>query len=748
MHHPDHGKGAGDSLRSRASHAAKKRYPAGKAFGRIAYFELQRGLKKTQHKRGAMVQGARARAHYKTALTRKRELTPAFAASAQLPVWQPLGPSSIPHGQTYGKGKGSKPAVSGRCASVIVDPGNPDRITLASAGGGLWGSIDQGATWRPLTDNQPTLSMGALAAAPNSPNIVYAGTGEGNNWSPMGMGLLRSADGGLTWQHVPSAVLVGRAIFDLAIDSSNTLHLLVATTTGLFESRDGGATCTLRISGACWDVSIHPLKSNQVLAATETGLQRSSDGGTTWHSVPLAGVNANTPTRARRLPCAVKTRCRSTSLPRIPTPSRTCGAGVPQSAFVAEAFPAAFADPNNLSQAWYDWCLGVAPDNSSILFWGAIDLYRGTRSASGKWQWLDISSRPTGSSIHPDQHHVAFDPSDPQVVYACCEGGLFRSPDLGDSWVSLNRGLAITEFEFLAQLEADPAWIIGGTQDNGTLGHAGLQVWNQIALGDGGACGTDESNGLCYHSYYGIGIERALVSDPTFAWKDVSPPAPDNYDALFYPPLAVDGARVARAGVTVFVSTDSGANWSQVSLPPRDDGKADQCSALVFATSKRLFAATVSGRMFRIERGNGDWGSAAVTALAAPSAGFISDIVLNGASLWVSVSSFGAGHVFRSNDMGANWSNRSGNLPDIPVNALVIDPQDAQRVFAATDHGVYQTANGGKSWDSFSNGLPNAVVGDLVMHESQRRCALARAAAGLGSRCVTEGAARNQVRCA
>jgi photosystem II stability/assembly factor-like uncharacterized protein len=721
MRHPDHGKGAGDSLRSRASHAAKKRYPAGKAFGRIAYFELQRGLKQTQHKRGAIVQGARARAHYKVALTRKRELTPAFAESARLPVWQALGPSSIPHGQTYGKGKGSKPAVSGRCASVIVDPGNPDRITLASAGGGLWGSIDQGATWRPLTDNQPTLSMGALAAAPNSPNIVYAGTGEGNNWSPFGMGLLRSADGGLTWQHVPSATLTGRAIFDLAIDPDNPLHVLVATTAGLFESRDGGATCTLRLGDACWDVSFHPQKSNQVLAATETGLQRSSDGGATWHSVTLAGVNANT-RYARMAVCHAPSKPDVVYVAAADTNSvaHLWRRGSAQSAFAAEAFPAAFADANNLSQAWYDWCLGVAPDNSNILFWGAIDLYRGTRSPSGKWQWLDISSRPTGSSIHPDQHHVAFDPGDPKVVYACCDGGLFRSPDRGDSWVSLNRGLAITEFEFLTQLEADPAWIIGGTQDNGTLGHAGLQVWNQSALGDGGACGTDESNGLCYHSYYGIGIERAAVSDATFAWEDVSPPAPDGYDALFYPPLAVDGARVARAGVTVFVSTDSGAHWSQVSLPPRDDGKADQCSALVFATSRRLIAGTVSGRMFRIERGNGGWGSADVTELAAPSAGFISDIVLSGPSLWVSVSTFGAGHLFRSNDMGASWLNRSGNLPDIAVNAIVIDPQDAQRLFAATDHGVYQTANGGKSWTSFSNGLPNVIVGDLVMHESQR----------------------------
>jgi photosystem II stability/assembly factor-like uncharacterized protein len=723
MRHPrDHDPGR-DSLRSRASRAAKKRYPAGKAFGRLAYFELQRSLARTKPKKrgGAMSQGARARSPYKAALARKRGLTPAFAASAQLPVWQPLGPSSIPHGQTYGKGKGSKPAVSGRCASVIVDPGNPDRITLASAGGGLWGSMDQGATWRPLTDDQPTLSMGALAAAPNSPNIVYAGTGEGNNWSPQGMGLLRSSDGGLTWKHVPSSTLTGRAIFALAIDPGNPLHLLVATTAGLFETMDGGENCTMRLGATCWDVSIHPLKSNQVFAATENGLQQSSDGGSTWSAVALAGANANT--RYARM--AVR---HAPSKPDVAyvaacdtnTVAHLWRKGSAQSHFAAETIPHALSDANNLSQAWYDWCLGVALDNPNMLFWGAIDLYRGTRSTNGAWQWHDVSSRATGTSIHPDQHHVAFDPGDPKVVYACCDGGLFRSHDRGASWTSLNRGLAITEFEFLTQLDTDPAWIIGGTQDNGTLGNAGTLVWNQIALGDGGACGTDEGNGLCYHSYYGIGIERADVAGPPFHWTDVSPPVPDNYDALFYPPLAVDGARVARAGVTVFMSTDRAATWVQIALPPRANGKADQCSALVFATPKRLFAGTVSGRLFRIERGSGAWSSAAVTELTSPHKGFISDIVPSGGSLWVCLSSFGAAHVFRSNDMGASWLNRSGNLPDIPVNALVVDPAAVSRVFAATDHGVYQTRDGGNSWTTFSNGLPNVIVGDLVMHEPAR----------------------------
>ena len=76
--------------------------------------------------------------------------------------------------------------------------------------------------------------------------------------------------------------------------------------------------------------------------------------------------------------------------------------------------------------------------------------------------------------------------------------------------------------------------------------------------------------------------------------------------------------------------------------------------------------------------------------------------------------------MFRSTNSGKSWSDRTGNLPDIPVNAIVIDPKNHRRIFAATDHGVYQSKNSGVKWSDFSNGLPNAVVGDMILHERRR----------------------------
>ena len=111
-------------------------------------------------------------------------------------TWKALGPAALnappnlvgPFGGSY---------ASGRITGIAVSPNSFLNIFITAAGGGVWNTQDGGATWTPLTDNQPTLSMGSIAVAPNNPNFVYAGTGEANNAadSNHGMGILASNDG-------------------------------------------------------------------------------------------------------------------------------------------------------------------------------------------------------------------------------------------------------------------------------------------------------------------------------------------------------------------------------------------------------------------------------------------------------------------------------------------------------------------------------------------------------------------------
>ena len=729
---------SGQSAAAKAA-AKRKRFPIGKAFARMGYFNLQRGFDSPVRAGGRVApagrDAARAALRHVRAFRIRKGMLPAFTASAGLPVWRALGPSIIPHGQTYGK---ARPPVSGRCCGVSVDPGDARHIILCSAGGGLWGSNDGGAGWRPLTDDQPILPMGALARAPSAPNILYAGTGEGDNGVEVGIGLLRSSDGGASWAHVPSAALMGTAIYDIAVHPADAMRLWIASTAGLFTSRDGGATCSRIRAGKFWSVSINPRDPADMFVGGVGGLLRSAASGATWVGTALAGL-ANL-RDLRRIEVshapsnpAVVVVTAAVNAPSASDPERGAGL-IWRRATAAGAFRTLNApSAMNVNQAWYDWCSAIAPDDPTVVYWGAIELYRGKLGAGGKFTWRNISSRKSGSSIHPDQHHIAFDPSDPKVVFACNDGGLFRSRDGGTVWQSLNPGLAVTEFEFLAHRDGpDDRWIIGGTQDNGTLENRGAGTWEQVGLGDGGDCAAVQASAgeTAYHSYYYMSLERRLIG-PGERWVDITPPPVRKngnayadgtaYPCLFYPPMDAIGDAVAQAGHTLFVSGDTGNNWTEVHLPGI---AADDCaSTLAFASDKVLVLGTQAGAAYLVQRGTAGWSNARVTALKSPRRAYLSDVVAldaTASAMWMTSSWTGGARVMFSADAGRSWENRSSNLPDTAVNAIAIDPDDPNRLFVGTDLGVFESSDAGAIWRDFSNGLPNAIIGDLIVHRSSR----------------------------
>ncbi|MCU0919924.1 MAG: hypothetical protein MUF16_06255 [Burkholderiaceae bacterium] len=721
-------KGGAGTVRGLLKAKLEVDHPEGKATARRRYFGQQRGLPDDAQVGEAAaatavapkVQRARARAARSAAAVVPAA---AFAATAKaaLPAWRDLGPTLIPRGQTYGSGAGSTPSVSGRCSGLMVDRADPRHLVLCSAGGGLWGSLDQGATWAPLTDRQPTLVMGAIAQSPSSPAIVYAATGDGDGQIPYGLGLLRSSDGGATWTCVPVAALTGTGAYDLAVDPADPLRVWIATDRGLFLSRNGGQTVQAVGGGMCWSVSIHPSAPAEIFAALPSGLVRSADGGNTWATVVLPGTQSGT--RFKRLevchaPGNGAVAWVAGCVGSKPMLWRRASAG---GAFQSQNTPVGMAT----SQAWYDWCLGVAPDDADFVMWGAIDLYRGRRSAAGV-TWTNVSSRSNGDSIHPDQHFVAFDPAHPGVVYACNDGGLYRSVDRCDHWASLNPGLGITEFEYLAQLDADANWLFGGTQDNGSLTLAGPRHWDQVALGDGGDCAALDRGAasLVFHSYYDMPVERApALGTSAFDWTDVTPPSPDGYPCLFYPPLEARGAVLVKAGSSLWVSADDGDQWDEVVLPTSADADPDLVTALAIVGDDLILAGTLSGRVWKVARGSAAWAAAQVSTLGVLP-GYVSDIAAvgsTGKTVWASCSRLGGGHVFRSLNGGKTFSDRSSNLPDMAVNALVVDPKNSRRLFLATDCGVWSSRNSGTAWAAFNNGLPNAIVGDLVLHAGTRR---------------------------
>jgi hypothetical protein len=217
----------------------------------------------------------RNNAPHATATTAAGLATKSIAAT---PSWTPLGPSTIPGGQTdTTHGGGGNPfvggAVSGRVSAIAVDPTDPNIVYCGGAQGGVWkttNALAASPTWTPITDSQASLAMGDIAIDPVDHNIIYVGTGEANGScdSYYGQGILRSTDGGATWTLFNGGgFFTNEAISRIVIDpdsagSATSTTLWASTVLGFFAS-------------GTEDCNIPP-------GAYNGALFRSTDSGQTW----------------------------------------------------------------------------------------------------------------------------------------------------------------------------------------------------------------------------------------------------------------------------------------------------------------------------------------------------------------------------------------------------------------------------------------------------------------------------------
>ncbi len=210
----------------------------------------------------------------------------------------PLGPAPLASDAT-GDGAQDYNWVSGRATSVVIDPADSsgNTVLLGGAYGGLWKSTNAGSlnpdpnpgaasvVWQSLIDDQPTLAVGAIALQPGNSDVILVGTGETNNSadSYYGLGILRSADGGMTWTQIESAVggqsFLGIGFSKIAFSTANP-NLVVAATAG-----DNGLCLGLEAAAGGNSPFLGPAEDGN---STVRGLYYSLNAGVTWNRAVLA----------------------------------------------------------------------------------------------------------------------------------------------------------------------------------------------------------------------------------------------------------------------------------------------------------------------------------------------------------------------------------------------------------------------------------------------------------------------------
>jgi hypothetical protein len=666
-------------------------------------------------------------------------------------AWQSLGPVNI----------------GGRVTDLVVHPTQPNTVFAAAATGGVWRSTDAAATFTWAWNPALTPSIGALAITANG--TLYAGTGESNPGGGSvtfpGAGLFRSTDSGATWQ---SLGLTGTdRIGRIAIDPTNSNRMFVAAAgnlfvpggqRGLYRTTDGGATWQLVLAGAngttgAIDVAMSPTDPNRLYAAmwdhhrqpngrvyggVGSGIYRSTNGGTTW--TRLAGGLPAVSSDLGRMGIAVA-RNNTNRLYAIAADASGDFLGFWTSTNGGDTWTR-ITNTTYLSssQSTFGWWFGriwVDPAASQHVFVAGVPMLE-SLDAGATW-------RRNSSSFHADQHAMAWDPLTANRVYIGNDGGVYRSSSNGSLTGAWTKSIRQNNLQFytVAVSRQDISRISGGLQDNGSVRSWGATNWNSINGGDGLANLIDpvDNNKVYACSQYGV-CNRSTTGGSSMSpfgattserrgWLTPVEFDPSNPAIMYY-----GGNRLNR-------STSSAATWTVIS-PDLTRGNGG-VGGYPFGTITTIAAARSDGRVIYVGTDDGrvwitrNTGGTWTEITAGLPTRWITRVAVDptDANLaYVTVSGFRNGdpaaHVFRTTNGGATWQDISGNLPDAPVNDLVLDPRNRLRLFTATDVGVFVSTDGGGTWSQSGTGLPMVPVSDLEATDTGTATVLTAATFGLG----------------
>jgi photosystem II stability/assembly factor-like uncharacterized protein len=610
--------------------------------------------------------------------------------------------------------------VGGRIRAIAVHPTDGKTLWVGAADGGVWKSTDQGGTWSPKMDNENAISMGALAVDPSNPDILYAGTGEmsSNIDAYNGTGIYKSTDGGDSWK---SSGLTNVGTFSRIVVDPKNGNIVYAggskNNGGLYRSDDGGRSWARLSTFAISDITIDPDNSSEVwVAAWSRGIYHSTDGGRTLSS-SNEGIDTTQTIGRTSVQAAPSNPNVLYALAEVNTSSAQIFKSNNRGASWKRVYNATilFAEAGN-PQGWYDQFLTVKPDNENVVFAGGIGVIYTTNGGSN---WIHIPGY--SSYFHPDQHTLEFDPSNPSRFYLGNDGGMYRNDDYQTTtFTDISEGLEVTQFYGIAIDQSAPDRTYGGTQDNGTRMTSGVG----IAGGDGGAVAVDHENPQYVYGETPRGelwkVDLAQnVSVPIS--RDFGDESDGDTYASWVSPIAMDptiSTVLYHGRTSVFQSVDGGGSWQKVS--ERFSGKVSAI-AVSPVNHEIIYAGSERGMVKVSSNGGSNWEDRSYgTGLVNRAVTDFAPSLTDESTAYVSFSGFYTSHVFKTTDKGATWTDAGRGLPDVPVNALAIHPEDPQIIYAGTDIGMFISIDGGRTWANYNQGLPRVAVIDLEVHRSAK----------------------------
>ena len=678
-----------------------------------------------------------------------------------------------------------------------------------------------------------TTSISDVHIDPTDHDVVYAGTGDLNftSFALGSAGILKSTDQGATWTVLGADVFSApypeppgqfpqyQAVGKVRVDPRNASNVIAGTKTGVFFSYDSGVNWT----GPCLtDAFVTQRHDVTGLLVSDNGISTDLYAaiGTRGFATPVQydlgnnGANGIYKTTVPASGCPGSWTLTTTAANGWPAgtgggtpfPANTLGrielAMAPSNPDVVYAEVQAIANgggtqqggllgvwrttdggaiwqqrsgPTGLTgcdgdsgQNWYNQSIAVDPNAPDVVFMSTIDIYKST---SGGTTFTNITcGYAGGTSVHVDQHALAFVPGSSSVLLAGSDGGAYVSTNANavtPSFTQLNDTLNTIEFysgDITAGFatSATPA-INAGAQDNGSsvfvwAGNPGPAMWQLRKGGDGMYARIEPKVGLRWYQESQNGNLSVSTSGPfgglvnaTGGW------GADTLSFIF--PYEIDryncpGATCDHmiAGSNRVWETRSGAipaaSWAAISpnLCKGTLGPRSFINQLAFAPSDTTVAlvGTNDGNVqygFALNNSPSTavWVNVTGSNTVLPNRPIL-DVTVHPTVPTMGFAAVGGfdqntpatpGHVFQVactvNCASFIWTDRSGNLPNIPVDSIIANPLFPQQVFAGTDWGLYFTDDVNQNpptWFRFQAGLPNTMIWDIAIDRGNTAIAL------------------------
>ena len=653
----------------------------------------------------------------------------------------------------------------------------PMTYYFGSTGGGIWKTVDDGITWKNVSDGfLKTGTVGAIAVSESDPNVVIAGMGEHaarGVMTSMGDGVYKSVDAGKTWKHM--GLDRSRHISDVIIHPSNPEIVFVSVQgaqygpseeRGVYRSHDGGNTWekVLYVDDRTGASSlVMDMKNPRILYAAMwehrrypwtmesggpgSGLYKSTDGGSHWEkmkdglpeAIGKSGISVSR-SNPERVYAVIEAEGEK--------------AGVYRSDDGGKKWKQVNKDRINITRSWYYMEIFADPVDENIVW---VMNAPAMRSIDGGKTFQRVATP------HGDNHHLWIHPFDNQKMINSNDGGANISNNGGKSWSS-QQNQPTSQFYRVITDHQVPYHVYGGQQDNSAIGIASRTYdegidwkdWYSVAGCESAFLAFDPDDpqvvfGGCYQGiierwYRNTHLGKEIKEYPELSLGNA--PEDFRYRYNWNAPIISsphDRSTIYHAGNVVFRTTDAGNSWEVISPDLTRNDKSQQgpggkpftneaaggenyntLMALVESPHEQgtIWTGSDDGRVHLTRDGGGNWTDVTPKGLAE---GIINSIEVSPhdpATAYITVMRYKFmdlnPYVFKTSDYGKTWNKIVSGIEGDHTFVRVVreDPVRKGLLYAGTETGLYVSFNDGRDWQQIQLNLPVVPINDLVVHNN------------------------------